>query len=166
MENTNSRNWRTEFDSRHKIVEEIIEDYYSNLRNVLQFEEQIYNTAITKSDYLEKVSSQIMLPVRSIGGYNQNPVSNSTSWQRHAVTQETSKSRNEYGSTGPITEEEIIGFLKQNSPKTTVDLVTNFKSRLKSPKDKKAFAVILKKISKIRKSDGSGFVVLKENYSK
>uniref|UniRef100_A0A803M1P0 Transcription initiation factor IIF subunit alpha n=1 Tax=Chenopodium quinoa TaxID=63459 RepID=A0A803M1P0_CHEQI len=63
---------------------------------------------------------------------------------------------------GPVSEEEIRAVLLQKAPVTTADLVATFKSRLKSPEDKKAFADILKRISKIQKSDNKSFVVLRE----
>ncbi|KAF9679362.1 hypothetical protein SADUNF_Sadunf06G0007100 [Salix dunnii] len=66
------------------------------------------------------------------------------------------------GSTGPVTEEEIRAVLLQNGPVTTQDLVGRFKSRLRTPEDKKAFADILRRISKIQKTSGSNFVVLRD----
>ncbi|XP_021719775.1 transcription initiation factor IIF subunit alpha-like [Chenopodium quinoa] len=63
---------------------------------------------------------------------------------------------------GPVSEEEIRVVLLQKAPVTTADLVATFKSRLKSPEDKKAFAEILKRISKIQKSDNKSYVVLRE----
>ncbi|KAE7995293.1 hypothetical protein FH972_000110 [Carpinus fangiana] len=65
-------------------------------------------------------------------------------------------------SSGPVTEEEIRAVLMQKTPVTTQDLVANFKARLRSPEDKKAFADILKKISKIQKTNGSNYVVLRD----
>ncbi|KAJ8759715.1 hypothetical protein K2173_009816 [Erythroxylum novogranatense] len=65
-------------------------------------------------------------------------------------------------STGPVTEEEIRAVLLQNGPVTTQDLVARFKSRLRSSEDKKAFADILRRISKIQKTSGSGYVVLRD----
>lgn len=62
---------------------------------------------------------------------------------------------------GPVSEEEIRAVLLQRAPVTTSDLVGNFKARLKTPEDKKAFAEILKRISKIQKSDNKNFVVLR-----
>ncbi|KDP40450.1 hypothetical protein JCGZ_03950 [Jatropha curcas] len=66
------------------------------------------------------------------------------------------------GSTSPVTEEEIRAVLLQNGPVTTQDLVARFKSRLKGSEDKKAFAEILRRISKIQKTSGSNYVVLRE----
>ncbi|KAL4628198.1 hypothetical protein ACB092_05G219300 [Castanea dentata] len=67
-------------------------------------------------------------------------------------------------SAGPVTEDEIRAVLMQKTPVTTQDLVANFKARLRSPEDKNAFAAILRKISKIQKSNGSksNYVVLRE----
>ncbi|XP_061339847.1 transcription initiation factor IIF subunit alpha-like [Gastrolobium bilobum] len=50
---------------------------------------------------------------------------------------------------GPVSEEEIRAVLMQKTPVTTQDLVGKFKARLRSSEDKKAFAEILKRISKI-----------------
>ncbi|TYI23679.1 hypothetical protein ES332_A06G181700v1 [Gossypium tomentosum] len=64
---------------------------------------------------------------------------------------------------GPVTEEEIKAVLLQKAPVTTSDLVAKFKARLKSPEDKKAFADILRRISKIQKTNGpNNYVVLRE----
>ncbi|XP_065867533.1 transcription initiation factor IIF subunit alpha isoform X1 [Euphorbia lathyris] len=67
------------------------------------------------------------------------------------------------GSTSPVTEEEIRAVLLQNGPVTTQDLVARFKSRLKTQEDKKAFADILRRISKIQKTSGSSYVVLRDH---
>ncbi|KNA09631.1 hypothetical protein SOVF_151770 [Spinacia oleracea] len=63
---------------------------------------------------------------------------------------------------GPVSEEEIRAVLLQKAPVTTSDLVGTFKARLKTQEDKKAFAEILKRISKIQKSDNKSYVVLRE----
>ncbi|GMJ14550.1 hypothetical protein like AT4G12610 [Hibiscus trionum] len=64
---------------------------------------------------------------------------------------------------GPVTEEEIRAVLLQKALVTTSDLVAKFKARLKSPEDKKAFADILRRISKIQKTNGpNNYVVLRE----
>ncbi|XWS19331.1 hypothetical protein CRYUN_Cryun31cG0006000 [Craigia yunnanensis] len=64
---------------------------------------------------------------------------------------------------GPVTEEEIRAVLLQKAPVTTSDLVAKFKARLKSSEDKKAFADILRRISKIQKTNGpNNYVVLRE----
>ncbi|XP_043689755.1 transcription initiation factor IIF subunit alpha-like isoform X2 [Telopea speciosissima] len=66
-------------------------------------------------------------------------------------------------STGPVTEDEIRAVLLQMAPVTTQDLVANFKARLKSKEDKTAFAEILRRISKIQKTNGpNNYVVLRE----
>ncbi|KAJ8770502.1 hypothetical protein K2173_017993 [Erythroxylum novogranatense] len=65
-------------------------------------------------------------------------------------------------SIAPVTEEEIRVVLLQNGPVTTQDLVARFKSRLRSSEDKKAFADILRRISKIQKTSGSSYVVLRD----
>lgn len=62
---------------------------------------------------------------------------------------------------GPVSEEEIRAVLLQKAPVTTSDLVGAFKARLKTQEDKKAFADILKRISKIQKSDNKNYVVLR-----
>ncbi|XP_043692000.1 transcription initiation factor IIF subunit alpha-like isoform X1 [Telopea speciosissima] len=64
--------------------------------------------------------------------------------------------------TGPVTEDEIRAALLQMAPVTTQDLVAKFKARLKSKEDKTAFADILRRISKIQKTNGSSYVVLRE----
>ncbi|OMO76849.1 Photosystem I PsaA/PsaB [Corchorus capsularis] len=64
---------------------------------------------------------------------------------------------------GPVTEDEIRAVLLQKAPVTTSDLVAKFKARLKSQEDKKAFADILRRISKIQKTNGpSNYVVLRD----
>ncbi|KAM7495588.1 hypothetical protein LguiB_030197 [Lonicera macranthoides] len=65
-------------------------------------------------------------------------------------------------SSGPVTEEEIRAVLMQKTPVTTQDLVAKFKSRLKSKEDKDAFAAILRRISKIQKTNGPSYVVLRD----
>ncbi|GFZ02109.1 transcription initiation factor IIF subunit alpha RAP74 [Actinidia rufa] len=64
--------------------------------------------------------------------------------------------------TGPVTEDEIRAVLMQKTPVTTQDLVGKFKSRLKSKEDKDAFAAILRRISKIQKTNGPNYVVLRD----
>ncbi|XP_061966178.1 transcription initiation factor IIF subunit alpha-like isoform X1 [Populus nigra] len=78
------------------------------------------------------------------------------------TTPSSSKTGPTSGPTGPVTEEEIRAVLLQNGPVTTQDLVARFKSRLRTPEDKKAFADILRRISKIQKTSGSNFVVLRD----
>ncbi|KAJ4975928.1 hypothetical protein NE237_001034 [Protea cynaroides] len=65
-------------------------------------------------------------------------------------------------STGPVTEDEIRAVLLQMAPVTTQDLVAKFKARLKSKEDKTAFAEILRRISKIQKTNGPNYVVLRD----
>ncbi|XP_024017836.1 transcription initiation factor IIF subunit alpha [Morus notabilis] len=65
-------------------------------------------------------------------------------------------------SAGPVTEEEIRAVLIQKTPVTTQDLVAKFRARLRTPADKNAFAEILRRISKIQKTNGSNYVVLRE----
>ncbi|CAA6672362.1 unnamed protein product [Spirodela intermedia] len=62
----------------------------------------------------------------------------------------------------PVTEDEIRAALVVMSPVTTQDLVAKFKPRLRSSEDKKAFAEILKRISKIQKTNGANYVVLRD----
>jgi len=64
--------------------------------------------------------------------------------------------------TGPVTEEEVRTALRQMAPVTTQELVAKFKARLKTPDDKSSFAAILKKISRIQKTNGANFVVLRD----
>ncbi|KAI3946261.1 hypothetical protein MKW92_035714 [Papaver armeniacum] len=66
-------------------------------------------------------------------------------------------------STGPITEEEIRAVLLESAPLTTQALVAKFWERLKSKEEKNAFTAILRRISKIRKSDEANYVVLRDN---
>ncbi|XP_024961319.1 transcription initiation factor IIF subunit alpha isoform X2 [Cynara cardunculus var. scolymus] len=65
-------------------------------------------------------------------------------------------------STGPVTEDEIRAVLLHKAPVTTQDLVAKFKSRLRSKEDKSAFADILRRISKIQKTNGPSYVVLRD----
>ncbi|CAI0376526.1 unnamed protein product [Linum tenue] len=63
---------------------------------------------------------------------------------------------------GPVTEEVLKAVLMEAAPITSMELVALFKSRLKSSKDKKAFAGMLKRISRISKGDnGANYVVLR-----
>lgn len=64
-------------------------------------------------------------------------------------------------SAGPVTEEEIRAVLLQKAHVTTQELVAKFKARLKTPAEKEAFAEILKRISKIQKTNGLNYVVLR-----
>ncbi|XP_077221286.1 transcription initiation factor IIF subunit alpha RAP74 isoform X2 [Tasmannia lanceolata] len=65
-------------------------------------------------------------------------------------------------SAAPVTEDEIRAVLSQMAPVTTQDLVAKFKARLKAPEDKTAFADILKRISKIQKTNGPSYIVLRD----
>uniref|UniRef100_A0A2P2JR36 Transcription initiation factor IIF subunit alpha n=2 Tax=Rhizophora mucronata TaxID=61149 RepID=A0A2P2JR36_RHIMU len=73
-----------------------------------------------------------------------------------------SSSKTGASSTGPVTKEEIRAVLLQNGPVTTQDLVARFRSRLRTPEDKKAFADTLKGISKIQKTSGCNYVILRD----
>ncbi|OIV91838.1 hypothetical protein TanjilG_17830 [Lupinus angustifolius] len=75
-----------------------------------------------------------------------------------------SKAGSSTTASGPVSEEEIRAVLRQKTPVTTQDLVAKFKARLRSSEDKKAFAEILKRISKIQKTtNGSGYVILRDS---
>ncbi|XP_022967231.1 transcription initiation factor IIF subunit alpha-like [Cucurbita maxima] len=64
---------------------------------------------------------------------------------------------------GPVTEEEIRAVLRQRTPVTTQDLVAKFKARLRCKEDKNAFAEILRRISRIQKTNGGpSYVVLRK----
>ncbi|KAF8391632.1 hypothetical protein HHK36_023938 [Tetracentron sinense] len=65
-------------------------------------------------------------------------------------------------SVGPVAEDEIRAALLQMAPVTTQELVAKFKARLKSPEDKASFAEILRRISKIQKTNGANYVVLRD----
>ncbi|BBN04947.1 transcription initiation factor TFIIF subunit alpha [Marchantia polymorpha subsp. ruderalis] len=60
-----------------------------------------------------------------------------------------------------VTEDEVMRVLKSTGPIKSTDLVAKFRSRLRSPEDKSAFAAILKKISRIQKTDGANYIVLR-----
>ncbi|KAJ0018468.1 hypothetical protein Pint_09701 [Pistacia integerrima] len=78
-------------------------------------------------------------------------------------TQSSSSKTGSAAASGPVTEEEIRAVLLQKAPVTTQDLVANFKARLKSSEDKRAFADILRRISKIQKTNGpNNYVVLRD----
>ncbi|KAH8969413.1 hypothetical protein BDL97_02G032500 [Sphagnum fallax] len=63
---------------------------------------------------------------------------------------------------GGVSEEEAKALLRQSGPIKSQDLVAKFKSRLKTQEDKTAFAQILKKISRIQKTDGVNYIVLRD----
>ncbi|XP_051190269.1 transcription initiation factor IIF subunit alpha isoform X1 [Lolium perenne] len=75
----------------------------------------------------------------------------------------TASSKTASANVSPVTEDEIRTVLLAVAPVTTQDLVSRFKSRLRGPEDKNAFAEILKKISKIQKTNGHNYVVLRED---
>jgi len=75
----------------------------------------------------------------------------------------TASSKSASANVSPVTEDEIRTVLLAVAPVTTQDLVSRFKSRLRGPEDKTAFAEILKKISKIQKTNGHNYVVLRED---
>ncbi|CAM6092492.1 unnamed protein product [Calypogeia fissa] len=60
-----------------------------------------------------------------------------------------------------VTEAEVMRVLQQTGPIKSTDLVAKFRSRLKTAEDKAAFAAILKKISRIQKTDGANYIVLR-----
>ncbi|CAK9881367.1 unnamed protein product [Sphagnum jensenii] len=66
------------------------------------------------------------------------------------------------GMGGGVSEEEAKALLRQSGPIKSQDLVAKFKSRLKTQEDKTAFAQILKKISRIQKTDGVNYIVLRD----
>ncbi|KAF7803826.1 Transcription initiation factor IIF subunit alpha [Senna tora] len=74
----------------------------------------------------------------------------------------SSKAVSSTPASGPVSEEEIRAVLKQKTPVTTQDLVAKFKARLRSPEDKKAFADILKRISKIQKTNNTNYIILRD----
>ncbi|KAF6144959.1 hypothetical protein GIB67_013310 [Kingdonia uniflora] len=65
-------------------------------------------------------------------------------------------------STGPVTEEEIKAILLQMAPIKTTELVGKFKARLRNKEEKDAFSAILKRISKIKKTNAGNLIVLRE----
>ncbi|XP_047958350.1 transcription initiation factor IIF subunit alpha-like [Salvia hispanica] len=66
--------------------------------------------------------------------------------------------------TGPVTEDEIRAVLLPKTLVTTRDLLAKFRSRLKTKEEKDAFSSIIKRISKIQKTNGAtNYVVLREN---
>ncbi|KAL8170989.1 hypothetical protein V2J09_022793 [Rumex salicifolius] len=74
----------------------------------------------------------------------------------------TASAKTGSSSQGPVSEDEIRAVLLQRAPVTTQDLVSRFKARLRSSEDKKAFAEILKRISKISKTNGQSHIVLRD----
>ncbi|KAI4365039.1 hypothetical protein MLD38_021059 [Melastoma candidum] len=92
------------------------------------------------------------------GAKEENTVSKSGSSLK-AITPADSKSSS---TSSTVTEEELRAFLVQKAPITTQELVNNFKARLRGPEEKKAFADKMRKISRIQKTNGSNYVVLRE----
>lgn len=88
---------------------------------------------------------------------SKSSVKDETSTKSSQPSKETSSS-----SAGRVTEEEIKAVLLQKAPMTTQDLVAKFRERLKTPEEKGAFANVLKKISKIQKTMGNSYIVLRE----
>ncbi|KAJ8641886.1 hypothetical protein MRB53_018580 [Persea americana] len=68
-------------------------------------------------------------------------------------------------SAAPFTEDEIKAALLQMGPITSRDLVDKFNTRLKSSKDKSAFACIMKRIAKRQKISGLNYIVLRDESS-
>ncbi|CAA0826486.1 Unknown protein [Striga hermonthica] len=92
----------------------------------------------------------------------EEPTSTKSSVPTKGVSPQVSSKSGSALSTGPVSEEEIRVVLMQKKPVTTQDLVAKFKSRLKLKEDKDAFAAILRRISKIQKTNGANYVVLRE----
>ncbi|XP_062209186.1 transcription initiation factor IIF subunit alpha-like isoform X2 [Phragmites australis] len=64
----------------------------------------------------------------------------------------------------PITEEEVRTVLHAVAPVTSQDLVSRFKSRIKTQEDKKEFTAILRKISHMLKTNGRNYILLRKEY--
>ncbi|KAH7298759.1 hypothetical protein KP509_25G058100 [Ceratopteris richardii] len=62
---------------------------------------------------------------------------------------------------GAVTEDDVRAVLRQG-PIKSHDLVNKFKSRLATQQDRAAFAAVLKNISRMHKTDGGNFIVLRE----
>ncbi|KAL3521892.1 hypothetical protein ACH5RR_014726 [Cinchona calisaya] len=108
---------------------------------------------------LKKVKSENEVkPVKN----ESTSVTKSTATPKVASQQQSSSNTGSTPPAGPVTEDEIRAVLLQKGPVTTQDLVAKFKSRLKSKEDKDAFAAILRRISKIQKTSGSNYVVLRD----
>ncbi|CDP04476.1 unnamed protein product [Coffea canephora] len=116
----------------------------------------------------EEVKAANATPLKKVKSENEvKPVkSENTSGSKNTVTPKavSQQPSSKTGSTpsGPVTEDEIRAVLLQKGPVTTQDLVAKFKSRLKTKEDKDAFAAILRRISKIQKTSGSNYVVLRD----
>ncbi|XP_072974176.1 transcription initiation factor IIF subunit alpha isoform X1 [Typha angustifolia] len=97
---------------------------------------------------------------RPSGGKDETPSSKSTVPPKASAS--TATRTGTASSAAPVTEDEIRTVLLSVAPVTTQDLVARFKARLKSQEDKSAFADILRRISKIQKTNGHNYVVLRE----
>ncbi|OEL38016.1 Transcription initiation factor IIF subunit alpha [Dichanthelium oligosanthes] len=64
----------------------------------------------------------------------------------------------------PVTEEEVRTVLRAIAPATSQDLVSRFKNRVVTPEEKKAFLNIVRKISHLCKSNGRGYIVLRQEH--
>ncbi|TVU47708.1 hypothetical protein EJB05_07315 [Eragrostis curvula] len=64
----------------------------------------------------------------------------------------------------PITEEEIRTVLLAVAPITTQDLVSKFKSRLRTQEEKKEFGAILTKLTYMMKTKNCNYIVLRKDY--
>ncbi|KAF6173229.1 hypothetical protein GIB67_026924 [Kingdonia uniflora] len=69
-------------------------------------------------------------------------------------------------SAGPITEEEIKDALLQRTPITTLDIVSRFKARLKTNQARTSFALLMKRIVKVRSTSEGRCLMLKANGQK
>ncbi|CAI9086903.1 OLC1v1020828C2 [Oldenlandia corymbosa var. corymbosa] len=106
-------------------------------------------------------------PLKKVKSENEvKPVKSETPTKSTAtpkvVPQQPSPKSTATPSTGTVTEEEIKAVLLQTGLITTQELVAKFKLRLKTKEDKDAFAAILRRISKIQKTGGSNYVVLRK----
>ncbi|WCJ20413.1 transcription activators DNA binding RNA polymerase II transcription factors catalytics transcription initiation factors [Euphorbia peplus] len=63
----------------------------------------------------------------------------------------------------PFSEQDIVAVLFPNGPVTTLDVIDRFKSQLNTQEDKDAFSNMLSRISKIKTTSGSSYVVLIDN---
>ncbi|URE40641.1 Transcription initiation factor IIF subunit alpha [Musa troglodytarum] len=106
------------------------------------------------------------LPAKKVKTDNSNAKAEPpTSSKRNVPPKSSHATTSKLGSTSSaasVTEDEIRTVLLSATPLTTQDLVAKFKARLKSQEDKKAFADILRRISKIQKANGHNFIVLRE----
>ncbi|XP_010928148.1 transcription initiation factor IIF subunit alpha [Elaeis guineensis] len=118
----------------------------------------------------EEVKSSNGAPVKKVktdndsksSGVKDEPPSSTKSSAPAKGSSSTAARTGPTSSVAPVTEEEIRTVLLSVAPVTTQDLVARFKARLKSQEDKSAFADILRRISKIQKTNGHNYVVLRE----